>query len=291
MGLELLGTGAGAGQGLEQLIAQRRADELMRQQALMHAMSAIGLREDRQARLGQQKAQADSLAESRRQTNQNRQSDINLRQLQALAPGTSLGQSSYERLTNPETGAAPPESFDMSPGTPSSLPSTNLSGLTPIQSPSQAIAPSYRFKGTAQQQQSAAGLASLDQSRQASMEQATERAQQAWEKMRLEGDNQVNRLALQKAANDLSQAKLENERQRTADAASKTPQPQFMKDKDGNWHAAIFDKGEFKEIPMPRGFVPTKAGPASSWDTIKGMLGFGGNSGPTNDPTDPNWGK
>lgn len=170
MGLELLGAGAGAGQGLEQLIAQRRADELMRQQALMHAMSAIGLREDRQGRLAQQKNQADALAAARDESHKARQQTINLQQLQALPMGTDVGPSSFARLTNPETGAAPPESFDMSPGTSASLPSVSLAGMSAIgprgpegmapqtQESSHAIDPSFRFKGTAQQQDREAGL-------------------------------------------------------------------------------------------------------------------------------------
>lgn len=170
MGLELLGTGAGAGQGLEQLIAQRRADELMRQQALVHAMSAIGLRENRQDRLAQQKSHDADLTEARNQTNKSRQQMVNLQQLQALPMGTDVGPSSFARLTNPETGATPPESFDMSPGTSASLPSVSLAGMSAIgprgpegmapqtQETSRAIDPSYRFKGTAQQQDREAGL-------------------------------------------------------------------------------------------------------------------------------------
>src|SRR5258708_15717981 len=118
MGLELLGTGAGAAQGLEQLVAQRRADELMHQQALEKAISALGLHEDRQARLGQQKAQADALAQARADQNQIRQHPVNLSQLQSMAPGTELGQSDYDRFTNPQTGVAVPKQFDLSPGTP-----------------------------------------------------------------------------------------------------------------------------------------------------------------------------
>lgn len=190
MGLELLGAGAGAGQGLEQLIAQRRADELMRQQALMHAMSAIGLREDRQGRLAQQKNQADALAAARDESHKARQQTINLQQLQALPMGTDVGPSSFARLTNPETGAAPPESFDMSPGTSASLPSVSLAGMSAIgprgpeglapqtQESSRAIDPSFRFKGTAQQQDREAGLNMREQGLKQSGEALKQRGEQ-----------------------------------------------------------------------------------------------------------------
>jgi len=199
MGLALLGTGAGANQGLQQLLEQRRADELMRQQALAKAMQAIGMHEDRQARLAQTESANADRALLGKQAGQARQQTVNLQQLQALSPGTTLGKASFERLTNPETGAAPPESFDMSPGTPASLPSISLAGMSPIgpQGPtslaprteqaSQAIDPTYRFKGTAQQQEKADSLKSLDMARMAAIDSKSQGLEQAAQRLDMQG--------------------------------------------------------------------------------------------------------
>lgn len=228
MGLELLGTGAGAGQGLQELIANQRADEMMRQQALEKAMSAIGLQQNQQARLAQTKTANDALAESRSQNTKARMSDVNLRQLQALAPGTQLGQSSFDRLTNPETGATPPESFDASQGTPASLPSTSLSGLQPLDrgqagssqmtaQPSQAIDPSYRFKGTAQQQEKSAAQDSLDASRGAAIDAKVQALGQAASRLEMQGHvNEANILRAQ------AEAELAHSRANAADKKGNT---------------------------------------------------------------------
>ncbi len=222
MGLELLGTGAGAAQGLEQLLTQRRAEELMRQQALMHAMSAIGLRDDRQARLEQQKSQADALAESRSQSNNTRLAALNLQKLQALGPGTTLGKESFASLTNPETGAALPEQFDESKGTAASLPSASLSGFQAIAGgpsamqtkpeASQAINSSYRFKGTAQQQ---SGEVEADRKREMADAAISARIQglnQAAERLKMQGQMNEANILLAQARAEAANAKAEKDR-------------------------------------------------------------------------------
>jgi hypothetical protein len=205
--------------------------------------------------------------------------------------------SSFQKFTDPETGALDPSQFSGLPGG-QGLKAGAISGLMPIDrsqagadqstpfDPSQAIAPGYTFKGTAQQQARTASQGSVDTEREARIQKLTDDAGRAWQALQMKGDNEASRLALAKAAADLSTVKAESARQRNEDLASKTPQPQFFRDEKGATHAVIFDRGQFKEVPLPAGFTPTKAEPPGFFDKLKGL--FGGSS---SDPTDPNWGK
>lgn len=299
MDLGLAGAGEGAGSALERLIAQRIQQQQFQAQ-LEQRNQEFQLRQ-------QELAQRDrETAEARRQASQDRQSAINLRRLQSLAPGTDVSPETFKSLTNPETGAAFPEQFTHSPGTAASLPSTSFAGLQPLnggsgamnisQTLSQAIPEKYKFGGTAEQlaKQREDQQKSSDSDRRAA--DAEQRMQAAWERLRVEGDNANTRAALGQANLQLQQAKLEMERAKSEAASARTPQPQFFQDENQKWHAVLFDKGTFKEIPLPQGFVPTNKAqaPGSFMTFLRGLNPFGGGSSTPSAPaylsTDPNAG-
>lgn len=286
MGLELLGTGAGAASGLEQLLTQRRAEELMRQQALQHALSAIGLRDDRQARLAQQKMQSDALSESRNQTNKSRMADLNLRQLQTLSPGTTLGASSFERMTNPETGAALPEQFDESKGTEASLPSTSLSGMMPIDRGQSGITtttpekslkldPSFRFKGTAQQQAGADERERKQQMADATISARVEGLNQAAERLKMQGQMNEANILLAQARAEAANAKAEKDRGANGPSSYASERSQrvldsvrALKSQVSHWNTGVGS--------MLAGIPATNARDfKAKLDTLKGNIGFG----------------
>ena len=223
MGFELGGAGAGAAFGLEELLTRQRAEQMLKEQMAFRRMQQSQLHEDRQARLSQSKLQAEAMAGARKDASQARQSAINLQQLQALSPGTTLGPETFARMTNPETGAALPEQFDASHGTSASLPSVSLSGLAPLGAgqpgmssmtpeTSRAIAPSFRFQGTAQQQDKDASQRSIDMSRLAAIDAKQKDLENAGSRLEQQGRLSEAQAALAEARASGATAKAEADR-------------------------------------------------------------------------------
>lgn len=128
-----------------------------------------------------------------------------------------------------------------------------------------------------------AAQGSRTQDYQRKLDEAAARAEQAWERLRMQGDTATAQAQFRQSQLELAQARLEAERAKSDAASAKTPQPQFFQDSGHNWHAVIFDKGALKEIPLPAGYTPTsKSQPLGLWDYIKNAVGAGASpSAPT----------
>lgn len=305
MDLGLAGAGAGAAEGLQKLIMQ----QLLERQLAQH---------DQEFQLKQQElAQRDrEMSDARREAQQTRQQALNLRQLQALAPGTELSPDTFSRLTNVDTGAAVPEQFQKIQGTPASLPSTSMAGFVPLggggqtnisQTLSQAIPDKYRFGGTAEQLATQRTAEEKQRESDARIAEATRRLNDAedrartaetlgTERLRLAGENTDLRSQFGTANLEMKRLQLELQKERDArQALEKGGKPEMYQDPQGNWHALSFDPltRKYNEVPLPAGFVPTSKQAAPGWFSRTFGNMFGGSSQPETPQylsTDPNAG-
>jgi hypothetical protein len=303
---------AGANDAMAQSVRQRIMDQIaaeQRQKADTQQQFENQMRE-KQFQSGEElkRAQLDAMIQARQQGEADRQQKSAGDVAERMPAGTDLpinspivGQlraAGYGGLLTdkPLDAPPPPDALAADPNAgPSPLTGTIANAPSPI-------AGRLVVKGATQKQaeakvadqRKADEITSKSADLDAKMAHLSEQTQIAWERLRQEGDNATNRASLAKAAADLAQAKLDASIQHNQDQASRTPQPQYFNDASGVTHAAIFDKGEFKEIPLPKGFTPTKAVAPGMWDRLKGLFSSSAPAaGPvvTGNPTDPNWGK
>lgn len=301
---------AGANDAMAQSVRQRIMDQIAAEQRVKADAQQQFENQMREKQFSSneelKKATLQGLIESRAAAESDRQGKLAGDVAERVPAGTELpmnapivGQlraAGYGGLLTdkPDTAQAPPSALAADPSAgPSELPGTIANAPSPITG-------RLVIKGATQKQneskiadqRKADELASKGADADAKMAQLTERTQQAWEKIRLEGENASNRAELARSAAELAQAKLDATIQRNQDQAAKTPQPQFFVDTNGAMHAVVFDKGEFKEIPLPKGYTPTKAQPPGIFDKLKGLFSSVTSTPTTPAPiTDPNWGK
>lgn len=281
--------GAFGNDALFSLLHQRKMEQMQAAQQAFENQRRLAA--DQRAQQGldlQAKMRQDQLAEQTRQHNletQDRQIGLANNLAEQIPGGTFLPQSDPavgmlrtggrgSLLTAQPAQPALPEDFQ---------------GPLP-EGQARTAMPSGFIKTTTTKQREASTQDALKQSQAESrLQQMQDQLGATWERLRLQGDSNDLRGQLAKQAADLAQARLELERQKAAEAASKMPQPQFFNDANGATHAVIFDKGQFKEVPLPKGYTPTKAAPPGFFDKIKTLFNPS-DSGPT-DYSNPNWGK
>lgn len=284
MGLGMMGAAAGAGDGIAQLFDERLKAAQLGQQDALTRLKVQEVADARAETIKQREESATQRAQDQATREQDRADQRAVIGAQMRPSGASVTPEEMGRETAagvpsslykigpgpvPVMGIAPPPAL-ASPtdsGQPDAIPGTIANSPSPA-----ATAPAgITFTGTqAQQERTAANQQKLSD--------ATTKADQAWERLRQQGQTQDAMSAFHESQIQLAQAKLAAERAQHDAAASKTPQPQFFTDGAGNTHAVIFDKGALTEVPLPAGYTPTKAAPPGLFDRVSHWFGGGATS-------------
>jgi hypothetical protein len=301
-----LDVGAGSAQGLKDLLAQHEVEQQMqlRQQAMEEASRHNLAGEGLQGRAIDEAAATrrmtqQSLDEYRRQMLQDR----NDASIEKAAGTRGIGDPVTEQEYAREQGAGLPSgNYNVTPG---KAPTSTI-GLMPLdrgqpsvtsttaETGSPLAAPrSITYRGNSTQRTQAATADYHAQDLQRKMDDAAERANEAWQRLQQQGQTQEALNAFHDAQLELKRTQVEAASAKAAsDQAlkeAKTPQPQFFRDHKGQTHAVVFDKGSMKEIPLPAGYEPTKGTAPGIFERISGW--FGGDSGGGSEDLGANWGK
>jgi hypothetical protein len=286
-GLETLGMGAGAGQGLEQLLAERRADELMSQRGLETLANMQNTRAFRESELEQRRQAAQAMNESRQEAARLR-GEMNVdKQVQNMMPSDIIPIERYHQLQQ-AGGVGFPSSRFQPIGETAPVP-PDFQGPLPEGETREGHPSGMRFLGLPGQLRSQQLADAQQAEREARIQRLTEQAGEAQQRLGLEGTAQELRSRLAGQAADLALQRLQAEIERNQANAAKTP-TLFFTDAQGNSHAGTVVNGKFQEIPLPTGYEPTRPTTPGFSGWLKRLLG-GGSIGASSDPTDPNWGK
>ncbi len=299
----LLAYGAGSGEGLDEalkneILKERMAEEIRHNQATES--------DARQTHADYAQSRKD-LAEEKRQQGIERAAS-------GLGIGDEIAPADYQKYIGADV---PPSQFKVTPGkqVQSTIGLMTLPGNGPVTSATRtttdASSPLNAPKsilnlGTQSQRQAAQENSSKDAQREANIQRATDAVQQAWERIRLQGENQDNKNSLALAAQELSRVRAEAASS-AADMRNQLTQakidqannagsaaygsPIIAEDGKGGYVVHTLHKdGTLTSQPLPAGQTPTKAAGPGFLDSIKRIFG-GGVPAPAPISADPNWGQ
>ena len=291
VGFETLGMGAGAAKSLEDLLAQRRADELMQErgmETLVNMQNTRAWREqqaqDREEAIQQRREAAQERADVMKEAHRVRGEADAERAIGLMMPGDVVPSSRYQQLEQAGGAAFPVTRFQP-------IQSSDFQG--PVQEGEAPLGSEggMRFLGTQPQLQK--------------IDEANNKQSDAEERLRLLGlaNDTRNQAAL--AHIEAERARAEAAAQHASDVASRPTSPTQVLRINGVDHIGYVKQNpdgsaQWVEAPLPSGAQVVRPAPTGPLDRLMQWWN-GGDAAPANpaitppqnagDPTNKNWGR